>query len=98
MITIIIVLIYYKIHFSNNGIHIKLGQFIYSSFFCWLSLFMLILEFLIYKFLTEKYYVNIYLINAIEGMYVIILTIIFYFIEFKKQKDNPFDFKNFILF
>ena len=91
-ITIIIVLIYYKIHFSNNEIHLKLSQFIYSSFFCWLSLFITILEFLIYKILTEKYYVNIYLINAIEGMYVIIFTIIFYFVELKKQEDNSFDF------
>ena len=96
-ITIIIVLIYYKIHFSNNEIHLKLSQFIYSSFFCWLSLFITILEFLIYKILTEKYYVNIYLINAIEGMYVIIFTIIFYFIELKKQEDNPFDFNKYHL-
>ncbi len=96
-ITIIIVLIYYKIHFSNNDIKINIGKFIYSSFFCWLSLFILIIEFLIYKILTEKYYVNIYLINAIEGMYVIILTIIFYFIEFKKQGKNPFDFNKYHL-
>ena len=91
-ITIIIVLIYYKIHFSNNDIGLKLSLFIYSSFFCWLSLFFFILELLIYKILTEKYYVNIYLINAIEGMYVIIFTIIFYFVELKKQEDNSFDF------
>jgi hypothetical protein len=91
-VTIIIALLYYKIHFTNNGIDLKLSQFIYSSFFCWLSLFILIIEFLIYKILTEKYYVNIYLINAIEGMYVIIFTIIFYFVELKKQEDNSFDF------
>ena len=91
-VTIIIALLYYKIHFSNNGIDLKLSQFIYSSFFCWL-----IIEILIYKFLTEKYYVNIYLINAIEGMYVIIFTIIFYFIELKKQEDNPFDFNKYHL-
>ena len=47
---------------------------------------------MIYKILTEKYYVNIYLINTIEGMYVIIFTIIFYFVELKKQEDNSFDF------
>ena len=52
---------------------------------------------MIYKILTEKYYVNIYLINAIEGMYVIIFTIIFYFIELKKQEDNPFDFNKYHL-
>jgi len=101
LITIIIVLIYYNIYYNNNEIHLKFTDFIYSSFFCWLSIFLFFMDLLIYKILTEKYYVMIYSLNAIEGMYITIYTIIFYFIvikrDEKKKNKDPFEFNKYFL-
>ena len=100
-VTIIIVLIYYNIHYYNNKIEFKFEQFIFSSFFCWLSLFLFFMDLIIYKILTEKYYVMIYSLNAIEGIFITFYTIIFYFIEIKrevkKKNKDPFDFNKYYL-
>lgn len=90
IITIFIVIIYNKIYFDD--IEIKNSVFIYSSFFCWLAIFLFFMDLLIYKILTEKYYLSIYSLNAIEGFFITIYTIIFYFLFLKKEKGDPFDF------
>jgi hypothetical protein len=90
IITIFIVIIYHEIYFDD--IEIKNSLFIYSSFFCWLAIFLFFMDLLIYKILTEKYYLSIYSLNAIEGFFITIYTIIFYFLFLKKEKGDPFDF------
>ena len=95
IITIFIVIIYHEIYFDD--IEIKNSLFIYSSFFCWLVIFLFFMDLLIYKILTEKYYLSIYSLNAIEGFFITIYTIIFYFLFLKKEKGDPFDFNNYRL-
>jgi hypothetical protein len=55
------------------------------------------MDLLIYKILTEKYYLSIYSLNAIEGFFITIYTIIFYFLIFKNKDEDPFDFNNYRL-
>ena len=89
IITIFIVIIYNEIYF--DGIEMN-SKYILSSFFCWLAIFLFFMDLLIYKILTEKYYLSIYSLNAIEGFFITIYTIIFYFLFLKKEKGDPFDF------
>ena len=93
LITFIIVIIYYEIYFSMK-INFKVIIF---AFYIWLALFLAFINFIIYKILTEKYFVSIYALIAIEGFYVTIYTIIFYFLFLKKEKGDPFDFNNYRL-
>ena len=51
----------------------------------------------IYKKLSEKYFVSIYALNTIEGIFLTIYTILFYFLIIKKEKENAFDFNIFFL-
>ena len=95
LITIIIVFIYYKIHYQ----HIKTNkkENFFSSFFCWSAIFLIFMNLNIYKKLSEKYFVSIYALNTIEGIFLTIYTILFYFLIIKKEKENAFDFNIFFL-
>ena len=66
-ITIIIVIIYSKIHFPN--INTKNKEIFLSFLICWPAIFICFLNFFIYKILIEKYFVSIYALNTIEGIY-----------------------------
>ena len=95
IITIFIVIIYNEIYF--NGIGIPFKKFIISLLFGWLAILLFFMCLLIYKILTEKYFVSIYSLNAIEGFFITIYTIIFYFLIFKNRDEDPFDFNNYRL-
>ena len=94
-ITIIIVIIYYKIHFPN--INTKKKDIFLSSIIYWPAIFICFGNFYIYKILIEKYFVSIYALNTIEGIYITIYTIFFYYLFIKKEKENAFDFNKFFL-
>ena len=56
------------------------------------------MNYIIYKILIEKYFVSIYALNTIEGIFITIYTILFYYLFIKKEKENAFDFNFFFLF
>ena len=95
LITIVIVIIYYKINYT----HIKTStkEIFFSSFFCWSAIFLFFINLIIYKILSEKYFVSIYALNTIEGIYITIYTLFFYYLFIKKEKENAFDFNIFYL-
>ena len=94
-ITIIIVIIYYKIHFPNINTNKK--EIFLSSIICWPAIFICYGNYFIYKILIEKYFVSIYALNTIEGIYITIYTILFYYLFIKKEKENAFEFNIFFL-
>jgi hypothetical protein len=68
-----------------------------NSVLCWLSLFLFVLALILYKKVLEKYFVRIYAMNAVEGMFITIYTILFYYLYIKKEKEKPFEFKIYYL-
>ena len=91
------------ISLSTENINKYLGiKFLLFVYFYFHMIFLSLLGFMIYKILAEKYFISIYLINFIEGLFLIFYTFILYNYKIKNNnKSNygePFEFDKINLF